>query len=89
MLRHEFQPGRLFTGAPLAAAGVLFAGDAAGAWTTPWWVIVPIVGGGLCLGAVTGLLASVARAIRSRRAAHRGPHGGQDGVTAPQPRGAG
>ena len=80
MLRHEFQPGRLLAGVSLAAAGVLFAGDAAGAWTTPWLAIVPIVGGGLCLAALTGLLA---HAIRRSRAARRGPHGGRDGATAP------
>ncbi|MFJ5529645.1 hypothetical protein [Streptomyces sp. NPDC093261] len=80
MLRHEFQPGRLVAGAFLAAAGVVFAGDARGAWETPWFAMVPLVGGGLCLAAVTGMLA---RAIRRGRASRGKPHAQRDGATAP------
>ncbi|MEU9552203.1 hypothetical protein AB0D88_24615 [Streptomyces werraensis] len=58
MLRHEFQPGRLIAGTALVAAAVIYGGDAGGAWETPWFVMVPLVVGGLCLagavGAVTG-----------------------------------
>lgn len=79
MLRHEFQPGRLVAGAFLAAAGVVFLGDASGAWEAPWFVIVPIVNGGLCLAAVTGLLA---RAIRRGRTARRVPSAERDEMTA-------
>ncbi|MDL2077718.1 hypothetical protein QNN03_14855 [Streptomyces sp. GXMU-J15] len=63
MLRHEFQPGRLVAGTFLTLAGVLFAGDAGGAWDTPWFVIVPLVVGGLFLAGATGLLV---RGIRRR-----------------------
>ncbi|MFF4956629.1 hypothetical protein [Streptomyces sp. NPDC001222] len=80
MLRHEFQPGRLVAGAFLAAAGVAFVGDARGAWETPWFAIVPLVGGGLCLAAVTGMLA---RAIRRGHASRRRPHTERDGATTP------
>ncbi|MGW1157262.1 hypothetical protein ACWD48_03280 [Streptomyces sp. NPDC002519] len=80
MLRHEFQPGRLVAGAFLAVAGVVFAGDARGAWETPWFAIVPIVGGGLCLAAVSGLLA---RAIRRGRTPRGEARSKRDGATAP------
>ncbi|MGA5438786.1 hypothetical protein ACPCKW_04500 [Streptomyces griseoincarnatus] len=60
MLRHEFQPGRLIAGAALVAAAVIYGGDAGGAWETPWFVVIPLVLGGLFLagavGAVTGLV---------------------------------
>ncbi|GGT31742.1 hypothetical protein ABT368_02740 [Streptomyces althioticus] len=60
MLRHEFQPGRLIAGTALVAAAVVYGGDAGGAWETPWFVVIPLVVGGLCLaggvGAVTGLV---------------------------------
>ncbi|TWV56891.1 hypothetical protein FRZ03_03380 [Streptomyces misionensis] len=66
MLRHEFRPGKLVAGLFLIAAGVAFAGDANGLWRTPWVAIVPLVGGGLCLGGATTV---VVRAIRGRRGA--------------------
>ncbi|MFF7971702.1 hypothetical protein [Streptomyces sp. NPDC007905] len=66
MLRHEFQPGRLVAGLFLTAAGAVYAGDAAGLWDTPWFGIVPLVVGGLCLAGVT---AAVTRGIRRRRGA--------------------
>ncbi|SDC73415.1 hypothetical protein [Streptomyces prasinopilosus] len=60
MLRHEFQPGRLIAGLFLILAAVLYTGDATGAWEAPWFVMVPVVAGGLCLAgsvaAVTGLI---------------------------------
>ncbi|MGW3552597.1 hypothetical protein ACWDLL_17345 [Streptomyces griseoincarnatus] len=60
MLRHEFQPGRLIAGAALVAAAVIHGGDAGGAWETSWFVVIPLVVGGLFLagavGAVTGLV---------------------------------
>jgi drug/metabolite transporter (DMT)-like permease len=67
VLRHEFQPGRLVAGIFLAGAGVAYVGDADGAWEAPWFAIFPIVIGGLCLAAVTGLLT---RAIRRHRPLH-------------------
>ncbi|MEW2167539.1 hypothetical protein AB0912_31735 [Streptomyces sp. NPDC007084] len=71
MPRHEFQPGKLVAGLALTAAGVVFAGDAAGWWSAPWFVMIPVVVGGLCLA---GAVASVTQAIRGRRA-DRGPRG--------------
>ncbi|MCZ0987417.1 hypothetical protein [Streptomyces diastatochromogenes] len=64
MLRHEFQPGKLVAGLFLTAAGVVYAGDAAGLWSTPWFAAIPLVTGGLCLAGVT---AAVTRGIRRRR----------------------
>ncbi|WP_077801180.1 hypothetical protein [Streptomyces sp. JHA26] len=68
MLRHDVQPGRLVAGAFLTLAGVIYAGDAGGLWDTPWFVIVPVVTGGLCLAGAVGVLA---RAVRRRRRAPR------------------
>ncbi|WP_210591465.1 hypothetical protein [Streptomyces sp. GESEQ-35] len=69
MLRHEVQPGRLIAGAFLALAGVIYAGDAGGAWDTPWFVVIPVVTVGLCLAATAAILT---RGIRRRRR-HRTP----------------
>ncbi|MGW5970174.1 hypothetical protein [Streptomyces sp. NPDC055186] len=69
MLRHEFQPGRLVAGAFLTVAGVLYAGDAGGAWDTPWFVVFPVVGGGLCLAAAVGGVTGLIR--RDRRSGDR------------------
>lgn len=68
MLRHEFQPGRLVAGCFLAAAGLVYAGDAGGLWDTPWFAIIPIVVGGLFLAAAT---AAVAHGIRKARKPRR------------------
>ncbi|CCK28005.1 putative secreted protein [Streptomyces davaonensis JCM 4913] len=66
MLRHRFQPGRLVAGAFLTLAGVIYAGDAGGAWETPWFVVIPVVLGGLGLAGATAVLS---RGIRRRRGA--------------------
>lgn len=79
MLRHEFQPGRLVAGTFLTLAGVIYAGDAGGAWETPWFVVIPLVVGGLFLA---GAVAAVARGIRRRR---RSPHGTTTTPPDPQP----
>jgi ABC-type uncharacterized transport system permease subunit len=63
VLRHDFQPGRLVAGAFLTLAGVIYAGDAGGLWDTPWFVIIPVVTGGLCLAGAVGVLT---RAVRRR-----------------------
>ncbi|KUL38725.1 hypothetical protein [Streptomyces regalis] len=68
MLRHEFQPGRLVAGTVLTLAGVIYAGDAGGAWETPWFAVIPLVVGGLCLA---GAVAILTRAIRRRRGSPR------------------
>jgi hypothetical protein len=62
--RHEFWPGRLIAGLALTTAGITYAGDAGGWWTTPWFVIIPIVAGGLCLAGAAGV---TGRAVRRRR----------------------
>ncbi len=64
MLRHELQPGKLVAGLTLLAAGVLYAGDAADAWSVPWYAVIPIVVGGLVLAAV---VAAANYGIRRRR----------------------
>nr|WP_308011127.1 hypothetical protein [Streptomyces sp. AC495_CC817] len=68
MLRHEFRPGKLVAGLFLTAAGVVYLGDAGGAWKTPWFVVIPLVVGGLCLA---GAVASLDHEIRGRRRAGR------------------
>ena len=65
MLRHEFQPGKLVAGFFLTLTGVIYAGDAGDAWDTPWFVVIPVVTGGLCLA---GAVALVTHAARRRRA---------------------
>ncbi|PWI17541.1 hypothetical protein DI272_27790 [Streptomyces sp. Act143] len=66
MLRHEFRPGKLVAGFFLTLAGIIYAGDAGGAWETPWFAIIPVVTGGLCLAGAVGLLT---RSVRRRRKA--------------------
>ncbi|MER6711845.1 MULTISPECIES: hypothetical protein [unclassified Streptomyces] len=68
MLRHEFQPGKLVAGTVLTLVGVLYAGDAGGAWETPWFVAIPLVAGGLCLA---GAVALVTGLVRRRRTTGR------------------
>ncbi|MEG3629416.1 hypothetical protein [Streptomyces poriticola] len=81
MLRHEFQPGRLVAGAFLALAGVVYAGDAGGLWETPWFAVIPMVVGGLCLaGAAAVLNRSVRR--RHRAASRRDPDEPRSGIPA-------
>ncbi|MFF8025863.1 hypothetical protein ACFZDJ_33195 [Streptomyces sp. NPDC007896] len=69
MPRHEFQPGKLVAGLFLTAAGVTYAGDAGGWWETPWFAIIPVVTGGLCLA---GAVAFLTHGIRRRRLRRRG-----------------
>ncbi|MFF6831710.1 MULTISPECIES: hypothetical protein [unclassified Streptomyces] len=52
MLLHEFRPGRLVVGLTALAVAALYAGDAAGAWTTAWYAVVPVLCGGLGTAAV-------------------------------------
>ncbi|MBZ6137485.1 hypothetical protein [Streptomyces olivaceus] len=86
MLRHRFQPGRLVAGVFLILAGVIYAGDAGGLWETPWFVVIPVVVGGLCLAGAVGV---VARTVH-RRTVHRGrgaPHTGQPDESRADPSG--
>ncbi|MFE2462380.1 hypothetical protein [Streptomyces sp. NPDC059402] len=69
MLRHEFQPGRLVAGVFLMLAGVIYTGDAGGLWETPWFVLVPVVTGGLCLAGAVGVVARAAHRRRGARSA--------------------
>jgi uncharacterized membrane protein HdeD (DUF308 family) len=64
VLRHEVQPGKLVAGIVLVVAGVLYAGDAGGAWQTPWFVAIPLVTGGLCLAGAVTLLTGLVRRRR-------------------------
>jgi drug/metabolite transporter (DMT)-like permease len=66
VLRHEFRPGKLIAGLFLTLAGIIYAGDAGGAWETPWFVVIPVVTVGLCLAGAVGLLT---RSVRRRRGA--------------------
>jgi hypothetical protein len=67
VLRHEFRPGKLVAGFFLTLAGITYAGDAGGAWDTPWFAVIPMVVGGLCLAGAVGLLARSVRKRRDRR----------------------
>ncbi|WP_251094588.1 hypothetical protein [Streptomyces sp. Caat 7-52] len=69
MLRHEFQPGKLVAGLFLTATGAAYAADAGGLWDIPWFAVVPLVVGGLCLAGAT---AAVTRGIRRRGGAESG-----------------
>ncbi|WP_455352495.1 hypothetical protein [Streptomyces sp. SYSU K217416] len=66
MRRHEFQPGRLVAGVTLLSTGIAYAGDAWDAWETPWYVLVPLVAGGLCLAAATGVVTLAVRRHTNR-----------------------
>ncbi|MFH9062075.1 hypothetical protein ACH4GM_12775 [Streptomyces coeruleorubidus] len=68
MLRHELQPGKLVAGTLLIVVGALYAGDARGAWETPWYVAIPLVTGGLFLAGAVGFLTG---RVRRRRASGR------------------
>nr|WP_259407756.1 hypothetical protein [Streptomyces akebiae] len=80
MLRHEFRPGKLVAGLFVTAAGVVYLGDAGDAWQTPWFVVIPLVVGGLCLA---GAVASLDHAIRGRRGAGRTVVPGPGGPAGP------
>jgi hypothetical protein len=70
VLRHEFRPGRLVAGLAFTLAGVIYVGDAGGLWETPWFVVIPVVVGGLFLAGATGALT---HAVRRRRGIRPGP----------------
>jgi hypothetical protein len=72
VLRHEFRPGRLVAGLSLTAAGVAYAGDAGGLWDMPWFALIPMVVGGLCLAAAVGMIGHGAHSCRSGHGTDRG-----------------
>ncbi|MFF4486949.1 hypothetical protein ACFY0F_10705 [Streptomyces sp. NPDC001544] len=63
MLRHEVEPGKLVAGLFLTVVGVMYAGDAGGAWDTPWFAGIPVIVVGLFLA---GAVSVLTRAIRGR-----------------------
>lgn len=63
---HGFRPARLVAGLSALAAALLYGGDAAGAWHTPWWAAFPVVLGGFL---VAGTVAALHYGVRRRRAA--------------------
>ena len=63
--RHEFRPARLIAGLCVLTAALLYGGDAANAWRTPWWLAFPVVFGGLF---VAGVVAALHYAVRRRAA---------------------
>ncbi|WP_326655577.1 MULTISPECIES: hypothetical protein [unclassified Streptomyces] len=65
-LRHDFRPGKLVAGLAVLAAALLYAGDAAGSWQTPFYVVFPVVFGGLFLA---GAVSLTYYGIRRRRLA--------------------
>ncbi len=52
---HDFRPGKLISGLAVLTAALLYAGDAAGSWQTPWFVVFPVVFGGLFLSGAVSL----------------------------------
>ncbi|MFE6841616.1 hypothetical protein [Streptomyces sp. NPDC057686] len=67
MRRHEFQPGRLLAGLVLVAAGVLYLLDATGGADLPWFLVIPMTMGGLCLAALVGVVTYAVRRDRRDR----------------------
>ncbi|KOY57975.1 hypothetical protein [Streptomyces sp. XY332] len=67
MRRHEFQPGRLLAGLVLVAAGVLYLLDATGEADLPWFAVIPMTMGGLCLAALVGTVTYAVRRDRRDR----------------------
>lgn len=51
---HDFRPGKLIAGLAVLTTALLYAGDAAGSWQTPWYVAFPVVFGGLFLSGAVG-----------------------------------
>ncbi|MEE1756096.1 hypothetical protein PUR26_27245 [Streptomyces sp. SP18CS02] len=69
MLLHEFRPGRLVVGVTGLSVAALYAGDAAGAWHTPWYTVPLVLPAGLFLAGVTTWIAYRVRRRRSARSA--------------------
>ncbi|MDT0405961.1 MULTISPECIES: hypothetical protein [Streptomyces] len=68
MPHHEFQPGRLLAGFFIVLAAGIYAGDAGGLWDTPWFVVIPVVTGGLCLAGAVGSMTGLIRRRKGRTA---------------------
>ncbi|WP_420035174.1 hypothetical protein ACN2WE_24840 [Streptomyces sp. cg28] len=68
-VRREFGPGRLLAGVVLMVTAVVYFGDAGGAWSTPWFVAIPLVLGGLFLAGAVGTLTHTVRRRRGQGSA--------------------
>ncbi|MFJ4687734.1 hypothetical protein ACIQNG_01780 [Streptomyces sp. NPDC091377] len=79
MLRHEFQPGKLVAGVMVFLTGLVYVGDAGGAWDTPWFVTIPLIVGGLFLAGAVGVLSGSIRRRRGVGAESRTTAGGEIG----------
>ncbi|MFJ3900554.1 hypothetical protein [Streptomyces sp. NPDC090025] len=77
MLLHEFRPGRLILGLAALTLSALFLGDAAGVWSVPWYVVMPVLSGGCALAALASWTA-----YRIRRRAARSASSDSTGVPA-------
>ncbi|MER7106542.1 hypothetical protein [Streptomyces sp. NPDC000229] len=67
--RHEFHPGRLVLGLTALGIAALYAGDAARAWDTPWYAVLPLLCGGMVLAGAAGWIGYRARRRRAARPA--------------------
>nr|WP_107417840.1 hypothetical protein [Streptomyces sp. CB03238] len=56
-------------GATALGIAALYAGDAARAWDTPWYAVLPLLVAGLVLAGVAGWIGYRARRRRAARAA--------------------
>lgn len=68
MLLHEFRPGRLIVGASALVVAAAYGGEAAGRWSVPPLLIVPVLCAGLALA---GLATWVSYGVRRRSARRR------------------
>ncbi|OON74166.1 hypothetical protein [Streptomyces tsukubensis] len=75
MPRHEFHPGKLVAGLFSVLTGLVYAGDAGGAWEAPWFVAFPLMGFGLICAATAAVVGLAVRRGSRRR--------GRKGVPAP------
>lgn len=69
MPRHDIRPGRLVAGLSVLGAAAAYAGDAAGAWRTPWYTAFPVLSGGLWAAATVTWVHYRIRRRRSARSA--------------------
>lgn len=67
-LVHDFRPGRLIAGVTALTTTLIYAGDANGAWSAPWYVAFPVILTGLLLAGAAGFAHYT---VRRRRAATR------------------
>ncbi|MDN3296720.1 hypothetical protein QWM81_22260 [Streptomyces ficellus] len=61
----------MVAGASGLAVAALYGGDAAGAWHTPWYAVIPLLSSGLVLAGLASWIGYRARRRRDARAASR------------------